>query len=124
MKRIQIDSILNKIHKITKAEYILIIKILSKIIYHIPCLFIDLLCNLKDNDTDKIYNYTNDKITITGLKKDINIIVNNPKLKELKKNGILDYDTYSNSQDQMYKYKNDYDITYENDGNISFTIKS
>lgn len=118
----QNEEIYYKIHKITKAEYILIIKILSKIIYHIPCLFIDLLCNLKDNDTDKIYNYTNDKITITGLKKDINIIVNNPKLKELK-NGTLENDIQINNQDQMYTYKNDYDITYDNDGNISFTIK-
>lgn len=117
----QNEEIYYKIHKIAKAEYILIIKILSKIICHIPCLFIDLLCDLKDNKTDKIYNYANDKIAITKLEKDIDIIVHNPKLKELK-NGTLENDIQINNQYQMYTYQNDYDITYDDDGNISFTL--
>ena len=113
----QNEEIYYKIHKVAKAEYILIIKILSKIICHIPCLFIELICNLKNNKTDKIYNYDDDnnKITITKLNTSIDI---NPKLKNISKKYDINIQTINEQ-----KIINDYDITYDNDGNISFTIK-
>ena len=113
----QNEEIYYKIHKVAKAEYILIIKILSKIICHIPCLFIDLICNLKNNETDKIYNYDDDnnKITITKLNTSIDI---NPKLKNISKKYDINVQTINEQ-----KIIDDYNITYDNDGNISFTIK-
>lgn len=111
----QNEEIYYKIHKVVKAEYILIIKILSKIICHIPCLFIDLICNLKNNETDKIYNYDDDnnKITITKLNTSIDI---NPKLKNISKKYDINVQTINEQK------IDDYNITYDEDGNISFTI--